>query len=212
MPNHVFNTVAVTANTPEELASFMVAASQPYQVQVTRWDAPTPEYQFEMAERQLGFSFHSFIPIPTEDYWDYVGKDGKLVQNWYDWNRKNWGTKWDAYEISIVADSDLQNTFNFQTAWAPPVPVFEAMVAQYPNLKFSIRWEEEQGFGGEFEGVNGKLVETNQWDIPECHSDWATIGNPDGCVCAYESDSTFWYADCPNAEIDNDSEVSYTTV
>ena len=34
-------------------------------------------------------------------------------KTWYDWSRKNWGTKWNALESSIVSE----NSIEFDTAW-----------------------------------------------------------------------------------------------
>jgi len=61
--------------------------------------------------------------------------------NWYDWCNENWGTKWDVYDIEIlkrswtdkpsVSDSMGRNpaefTFVCNSAWSPPIPVWEAL-------------------------------------------------------------------------------------
>ena len=75
------------------------------------------------------------------------------------------------------------------------------MVEQHPDLSFSIRCEEEQGWGVEFDGTDGELSVTKEWDIPESHGDWDAIDNPDRCVCQWEDDITNWYSDCPRPEM-----------
>lgn len=47
-------------------------------------------------------------------------------KTWYEWSIQNWGTKWNAYDISV---SD--NVLEFDTAWASPTPVLEKWIAQF---------------------------------------------------------------------------------
>jgi len=46
--------------------------------------------------------------------------------NWYDWSVDNWGTKWDACSMDYE-EYDGIVTFSFDTAWSPPLPVYEAL-------------------------------------------------------------------------------------
>ena len=46
--------------------------------------------------------------------------------NWYDWSCDNWGTKWDACNVDYE-EYDGIVTFAFDTAWSPPIPVYEAL-------------------------------------------------------------------------------------
>ena len=54
--------------------------------------------------------------------------------NWYDWCNANWGTKWDAYDIEIVSEhyegDTAELTLTFDTAWAPPIEFYNALVEQ----------------------------------------------------------------------------------
>lgn len=54
-----------------------------------------------------------------------VKKHGYM--NWYDWSVDNWGTKWDANDVSCkrIADDELQ--ICFCTAWAPPLAWYDFM-------------------------------------------------------------------------------------
>jgi hypothetical protein len=58
-----------------------------------------------------------------------------------DWCRTYWGTKWNAYETPTSLDTD--RSFRFDTAWSTPMPVFEALAAQWPDLKFRISYADE---------------------------------------------------------------------
>ena len=44
--------------------------------------------------------------------------------NWYDWCINNWGTKWNAKNI-ILQQYSNHILFEFDTAWAPPEPIYE---------------------------------------------------------------------------------------
>ena len=50
------------------------------------------------------------------------------VKNWYDFCVNHWGTKWDvdAYEKVEVKNNTVE--FGFDSAWAPPVGVYEALL------------------------------------------------------------------------------------
>lgn len=133
----------------------------------------------------------------------------------YDWNVREWGTKWDANDAELDTDlaeldGHINNTlsYRFSTAWSIPTPVFEAMIKQHPELDFDFSSEEEQGWGAEFTSSDGEdgeersLIETNSWDIPESHADYVARDNEDGCICSHYEDEDDWYEDCPRDDKD----------
>lgn len=54
-----------------------------------------------------------FFPRPLEE-----------EDNWYSWNVHNWGTKWDVTDFEWQRDGNAFH-LNFDTAWGPPVGVYE---------------------------------------------------------------------------------------
>ena len=60
--------------------------------------------------------------------------------------------------------------YRFNTAWSPAVPAIEKLSEQYPDLLFTHSFEEEQGWGGELEILNGNLLSESQydWKCREC--------------------------------------------
>lgn len=52
------------------------------------------------------------------------------VSDWYNWCIENWGTKWDACNMSWSQIDDNTVEFSFETAWAPPTPVYEALALE----------------------------------------------------------------------------------
>jgi hypothetical protein len=178
------------------------------------------------------FSFWNFITPPEEDWKYYFGKEKWEVpkpvghEDWNemerlafdltfqgkdrtDTNYRLWNTRGDAFYTEIEDFENGHIAVSFQTAWSPASPVFEAMVAQHPELDFEIWWEEEQGFGEELESVEetneaGEVVKvltkTKSWDIPNSHKDY-TERDLDDCVCHRWYDSPEdWFDDCPDKE------------
>jgi hypothetical protein len=72
------------------------------------------------------FDFNTLIPTPRE------------IADAYHWSIQNWGTKWNSASARYSATSP-HNTIHFDTAWAPPVPVFEALAERFPEHEFTIR-------------------------------------------------------------------------
>jgi hypothetical protein len=63
------------------------------------------------------------------------------ILNWYDYANEYWGTKWGAYEASIVAETETSLTLFFNTAWAPPTPIFDKLAER--GLEVHCFWQDE---------------------------------------------------------------------
>ena len=70
------------------------------------------------------------------------------VANWYDWANQHWGTKWNVNEPELE-DDGYELTYHFDTAWSPPVPIYEALAEKYPDAHISWFYDEP---GMEFSG------------------------------------------------------------
>jgi len=128
---------------------------------------------------------------------------------WYDWNIRNWGCKWDANDEELDTDlsalgdgitNDL--TYRFSTAWSPAEGVFRAMAEQHPELTFEFYCEEEQGWGVVYDGQDGSLSVSKEWEIPNSHADYVERDNEDGCACSYNDSPEDWYEDCPRPSVE----------
>lgn len=60
------------------------------------------------------------------------------ADNWYDWSVENWGTKWNAYEVSW-GWGDVY----FQCAWSYPEVIFEALSKLFPDVTIDIEYADE---------------------------------------------------------------------
>ena len=93
--------------------------------------------------------FEVIIPPPENMFRGSFGqKEKKLCQeegrpNWYDWQRENWGTKWNAYSQSVTRKDEWMVEIEFDTAWQFPQPILDALQKQYPEVRFSGHWVEE---------------------------------------------------------------------
>ena len=188
MPNYVYNSLTIKAKNKEDLDAFLQKAKHD--------------------DRE--FSFWNFVTPPQEaldsgEYHESHGftlgeQSGNTRNNWYNFNNREWGTKWDAFDVYGWID-DVPNehsySFTFTTAWAHPDPVFVAITEQHPELEFDFTWEEEQGWGGAAIGADGHFSITDEYDIPNSHAEYVEREKEDSCNCMHSDDQKYWYADCP---------------
>jgi hypothetical protein len=64
--------------------------------------------------------------------------------NWYVWSNKNWGTKWNAADFEVIKEEPGRYECEFNTAWAPPEPVYVKLAEMFPNLCFEINGLDDQ--------------------------------------------------------------------
>ena len=57
--------------------------------------------------------------------------------DWYEWSINNWGTKWEASEITIE-----DHLICFETAWSPCSPIVEKLADRFPQLAFIYKYFE----------------------------------------------------------------------
>lgn len=84
----------------------------------------------------------------------------RLNDNWYTLNITNWGTKWEV-EAHLVATEISPTTvsYEFSSAWAPPLAAVQACSAAWPALRFCISFDEPgNDFAGRHRYVSGELV------------------------------------------------------
>ncbi len=79
---------------------------------------------------------------------------------WYEWNIRNWGTKWNACGFEEDYDYSQNDELVFDTAWSPPHQIIEKIASLYPDIEFTHKWaDEDVGQNcGSCEYKNGKRV------------------------------------------------------
>lgn len=145
---------------------------------------------------KFDFSFGSFIRVPEEFSDIHVGGniiDGKHVTSWrvangkdialsdkeisdftakygaanaYDFNCRMLGVKWD-----VAGDDDGSTPdalrYGFESAWAQPEDGVRNLSAMYPELEFTLEFDEPgQNFGGRVVYCNGNCTDSEYGDSP----------------------------------------------
>lgn len=78
--------------------------------------------------------------------------------SWYEWSIKHWGTKWNCSECEKIDE----NVFEFQTAWSGVPDLIEKMSCEFPSIKITYEWsDEDTGCNcgiGQYHGDNANLI------------------------------------------------------
>ena len=90
--------------------------------------------------------------------------------NWYDYQVAKWGTKWDVDPYEKVEYDDAHDgngiTFGFDSAWAPPTGVYEAVVEQGFSVK-AFYWESGMCFAGVWNNGDDNYYELSDMTAEE---------------------------------------------
>jgi hypothetical protein len=154
------------------------------------------------------FDFRNII-APDPAFWPkYIEPTASFSDSntWYEWNITNWGCKWSASDqdtngIETWPDGLATLGYNFSTPWSPPDRIALVHLPKFvenidPQIAYTWHWEEEQGFGAEWEYANGVVDETSSWDIPNSHAEYEEQDKD--CMCViYEGDKEMCFPDCP---------------
>lgn len=107
------------------------------------------------------FYFDRIIPMPDNVYTGDLGPKEREEypgdQNWYDWRRKHWGTKWEAIRPLWWELSDSDIYIQFETAWSAPFPIFKKMREDFEDLVFTFEYADEdlgRNCGIIFDGIS----------------------------------------------------------
>jgi len=220
MPNWVYNTLTVDATAyPEAGWQLRNQLDRPFTQMHHTFVAGGGFEQVETLYSNPVMAFWNVLRPTNDELEEYFGvsalprdaQDPARVSNhWYDWNIRNWDTKWD---VAVSDDNEFPNTtlevsddghtftYRFRTAWSPAHHVVELLADQWSMLDFTYHYEEEQGWGGEIEYSEGTESSRTEWDIPQSHSDeYDRKGSCSGCDSIgeeYDPDNDWAYKDCP---------------
>jgi hypothetical protein len=188
MPNWCYNTLTIQGP-KNQVDSIKEKLNKPYTRVHDQWNPESGE--MEMREYSYDNPIFAFWNIynPIEDNVDmsiYEGQGDRSLSmveqlmfkgnNWYDWNVRNWGTKWD---VGVSNDEKYPETelcehksegedqwlvYKFNTAWSPPEPAIVKLSSLVPNCVITLNFEEETGWGGEYEFVNGEITAKSDYD------------------------------------------------
>ena len=195
MPNWVYNGLTIEGK-PESVKSLMTQMNKPFTRVHDSWDVstnsfmkkntlyPNPVFAFHNIynHTQAGISDDEYTKqpdhsLPLQEALKFEGN------HWYDFNVREWGTKWD---VAVSSEDKSPNTYmedtangdnhvvyyNFETAWSRPMTALVKLSNQYPDLLFTLSYEEETGWGGECEILRGEIISDVEWEnqCRECDS------------------------------------------
>jgi len=110
------------------------------------------QFKKDVASEESIFDFNKIIPMPPELDVSSPPIDpevaAKNIENhgfpdWYHWRIVHWGTKWNIEIGPDHLNDEMDHlTYRFDTAWAPPQGIYDALVKKYPDLYFSWFYDE----------------------------------------------------------------------
>jgi hypothetical protein len=183
MPNWVYNGLTIEGS-PDSVKKLMEQMNSPFVRVHDQWNVKTQQMQKQQVTYPNPvFAFWNIIkPTDMEAYDGPQPKTENFEEamkfksdHWYDWNVRNWGTKWDVAVSSTETypDTTVEDTangenhvvhYNFETAWSRPMGALTKLSEQYPDLLFTLSYEEETGWGGECELLRGKVISESEYD------------------------------------------------
>jgi hypothetical protein len=143
MPNWCTNKLVVESQTIEQMDKWRIAL------------------QNEKSMEPL-LVFDKLLPLPEEE-----------KENWYQWRIDNWGTKWDVAtedsEGNVTGDAPyhgdtVRYEYEFDTAWGPPIELFENIAKDFPGIQFNLAYYEPgMCFAGHFIVEDGEETTHDQY-------------------------------------------------
>ena len=188
MPNWVYNGLTIEGN-PEQVDKLVEQMNKPFVYSVQS----NGDLSFNIKQRKYVnpiFAFHNIYSYvdhgvseteyhgqpprnPDQPFSDWLKFE---TNDWYNFNNREWGVKWD---VAVAEDETYPETYmegpiingenkvvyyNFNTAWGIPNNALIKLSAQYPNLLFTLSYEEETGWGGEMEFLRGVIISQSEYE------------------------------------------------
>lgn len=200
MPNWAYSKVTISGDRNEVLR-LKEQVSQPYQdphypdetnegvfllwniVKPTNLSAYCGEEQkvfdeIVKADPELAELNELVVPDNNSDLTARVIHELATSDSWYEWNCRNWGTKWDLgnkaqiarESVEYLTDLDMLNydkpmpanlhlEYRLESAWAPPVNALSRLAEQYPDVVIDlVSIDESDCFAMSAQWAGGELL------------------------------------------------------
>jgi len=167
MPNHCTNHLTVSGDAKEikRFHEAITAGERQDHEQFRILDNlfPTPQ---ELRETVKGFSANGGQnPENAEKRKVNMEKFG--VPDWYEWNCKNYGSKWSDYDGVFGQISDNEINMVFVSAWSPIGEGIRNVSEQFPTLDFILAYDEGgMAFCGGYAIRNGEIIADLEGEYP----------------------------------------------
>ena len=196
MPNWVFNNVTIQGPA-SEVDSIKVKLNEPFVRVHDTYDMETKKtiskdftytnpifalWNICRPDESMMSEYNNQPPLTKasiddkEAFWKEIQEQHDTSNDWYNWNIRNWGTKWDTAvsDTEQYPDTELNEyqisgdesfvSYRFNTAWAPPIQAIEKLSLLVPNCVISLSYEEESGWGGECDFENGEVTAKQEYE------------------------------------------------
>jgi Ferredoxin-like domain in Api92-like protein len=158
--------------------------TQEMEISETTYSAPVFAFWNIHSPLEDGITMEEYVKQPARlgidtNSPDWFAKEvefAKTQHDWYNWNTSNWGTKWD---VAVSDDDKYPETellehmskgedqwlvYKYNTAWGPAGTAALKLSKLVPNCVVTLNYEEETGWGGELEFVNGKTTAESDYE------------------------------------------------
>ena len=111
------------------------------------------------------------------------------ADNWYDWNLKSWGTKWDVEVLKsncIIDEEEI--ILDFNTAWSPPEAFLQNLQQKYQNLDIRLHYTSE---GSDHCGLFGTIRDGDKVYLDFCEDELIYKAS-DGSDIYYDNNDGEW--------------------
>jgi hypothetical protein len=110
----------------------------------------------------------SNMPPMSEDILSQFQREVETKQDWYHWNIREWGTKWEIDGAQLLVEEGKLK-YAYSTAWSPPIQAIDKLAEMFPTLSFHSRFiDENDCFAGEVFWESGE--QTYEHDIRIDHA------------------------------------------
>ena len=139
------------------------------------WNIHSPLEDGITMEEYVQQPDHGKIDMKDPEWFRKSVEFAKTQKDWYSWNTSNWGTKWD---VAVSDGDEYPDTelleymsegednwvvYKYNTAWSPAVTILTKLSNLVPNSLLTLEFEEETGWGGEYEIVRGEVKENLEY-------------------------------------------------
>ncbi len=154
------------------------------EIKETHYSAPVFAFWNIHSPLEDGITMEEYVKQPNRlgtdmkdpDWFAKEVEHAKTQHDWYNWNTSNWGTKWD---VAVTDEDKYPETelleyksegddnwlvYKYNTAWSPAVSVLVTLSLLVPNSLLTLSFEEETGWGGEYEILRGNVTELEEYD------------------------------------------------
>lgn len=110
-------------------------------------------------------------PFDTQEALVQILQERKTSDDWYNWNVRNWGTKWEITEKASVfyempTDTGLEICYRMESAWSPPAEALDHLARQYPDITINLSSiDESDCFAYEAQWLDGDKFYENEPEI-----------------------------------------------